>query len=44
MELITTHIVKVSDLGVHGNMFGGIMLGLIDQSAAVYAEIGRAHV
>ena len=37
MELITTHIVKVSDLGVHGNMFGGIMLGLIDQSAAVYA-------
>lgn len=23
MELITTHICKGSELGVHGNMFGG---------------------
>jgi acyl-CoA thioesterase YciA len=38
MELITTHICKASDLGVHNNMFGGTMLGLIDQSAAVYAS------
>jgi acyl-CoA thioesterase YciA len=37
MELVTTHICKTSELGVHGNMFGGIVLGLIDQSAAAYA-------
>lgn len=37
MELITTYICKKGDIGVHDNMFGGIVLGLIDQSAAAYA-------
>lgn len=37
MELITTHICKASEIGVHNNMFGGKMLSLIDQAAAVYA-------
>lgn len=37
MELITTYICKKSDIGVHDNMFGGTVLGLIDQSAGAYA-------
>jgi acyl-CoA thioesterase YciA len=37
MELITSHICKGSELGVHGNMFGGTMMALIDESAAAYA-------
>ena len=37
MELITTNICKGSQLGVHGNMFGGTMMSLIDESAAAYA-------
>jgi len=37
MELITTYLCKASDIGIHSNMFGGTILGLIDQSAAAYA-------
>ena len=37
MELITTYICKLSDTGVHDNIFGGTILGLIDQSAGAYA-------
>ena len=37
MELITTHICKASEIGVHGNMFGGTMMAVIDESAAAYA-------
>lgn len=37
MELISTHVCKASDIGVHQNMFGGHMMSLIDESAAVYA-------
>jgi acyl-CoA thioesterase YciA len=37
MELITTYICKASDIGVHSNMFGGTILGLIDQSSGAYA-------
>lgn len=37
MELITKHICKTSDLGVHGNLFGGTMLGWLDLSAAIMA-------
>jgi acyl-CoA thioesterase YciA len=37
MELITTYICKTSDLGVHGNMFGGTMVSIIDDAAASYA-------
>lgn len=38
MELITTYICKTSDIGVHSNMFGGTILGLIDQSSGAYAS------
>jgi acyl-CoA thioesterase YciA len=38
MELITTHICKGSELGVHGNMFGGTLLALIDESGGAYAS------
>lgn len=37
MELVTTYVCKVSDIGVHSNMFGGTILGLIDQSTGAYA-------
>ena len=37
MELITTTIMKKSDEGVHGNIFGGNLMSLIDDSAASYA-------
>jgi len=38
MELITTYICKKGDIGVHDNMFGGLLLGLIDDAAASYAS------
>lgn len=38
MELVTTYICKVSDIGVHSNMFGGTILGLVDQSSGAYAS------
>jgi acyl-CoA thioesterase YciA len=37
MELISTHPVKKSDLGFHGNLFGGTLLKFIDSAAAGYA-------
>ena len=37
MELINTYPVKKSDLGFHGNLFGGKALAWIDASAAAYA-------
>ena len=37
MELVTIYICKTSDNGVHDNIFGGTILGLIDQSAGAYA-------
>jgi acyl-CoA thioesterase YciA len=37
MELISTHICKASETGLHQNMFGGHMLSLIDESAVVYS-------
>jgi acyl-CoA thioesterase YciA len=37
MELISTYPVKKSDLGFHGNLFGGSLLKWIDASAAGYA-------
>jgi acyl-CoA thioesterase YciA len=38
MELITTYICKQGDIGVHNNMFGGIILSIIDDAAASYAS------
>jgi acyl-CoA thioesterase YciA len=37
MDLINTHPIKKSDLGFHGNLFGGKLLAWIDASAAGYA-------
>jgi acyl-CoA thioesterase YciA len=38
MELISSHICKASEIGVHNNMFGGYILSLIDDAAAVYVS------
>ena len=37
MQLISTHICKASNLGVHGNLFGGTMLSWLDEAGAGYA-------
>jgi acyl-CoA thioesterase YciA len=37
MELITTHPIKKSDLGFHGNLFGGKLLSILDSAAAGYS-------
>jgi len=37
MELITSHPIKKSDLGFHGNLFGGKLLAWLDAAAASYA-------
>jgi acyl-CoA thioesterase YciA len=37
MELISTHICKAGDIGVHSNMFGGNIMALIDEASAAYA-------
>ena len=37
MELITTFLVKASDIGISNNMFCGTMMSLIDESAVAYA-------
>jgi len=37
MELISTHPIKKSDLGFHGNLFGGKLLAWIDASGAAFA-------
>jgi acyl-CoA thioesterase YciA len=34
MELISTHPIKKSDLGFHGNLFGGTLLKYIDSDAS----------
>jgi len=36
MELITSHPIKKSDLGFHGNLFGGKLLAWLDAAAASY--------
>jgi len=37
MELISTHPIKKSDLGFHGNLFGGKLLAWMDAAAVSYA-------
>jgi acyl-CoA thioesterase YciA len=37
MELLNTHPIKKSDLGFHGNLFGGKLLSWIDSAAAGYS-------
>jgi len=38
MQLISTHIVMTPNVGVHGNLFGGTMLGWIDEAAGAFAS------
>ena len=38
MDLLNTHPVKKSDLGFHGNLFGGKLLAWLDASAAAFAS------
>ena len=37
MELLATHTVKTSDLGYHGNLFGGMLLSWADAGAVGFA-------
>jgi len=37
MHYITQHPIKKSDLGFHGNLFGGKLLAWLDAAAASYA-------
>lgn len=37
MQLLNTHPVKKSDLGFHGNLFGGKLMAWIDAAGAAYA-------
>ena len=37
MEHLTTHPIKKSDLGFHGNLFGGKLLSWLDAAAVSYA-------
>ena len=38
MDLISTHICKGKNIGVHGNLFGGIMLSWLDEAGGAYAS------
>lgn len=38
MELITTKTALASDMGVSGNLFGGVMLSWLDLAGAAYAS------
>ena len=38
MELLNTHPIKKSDLGFHGNLFGGKLLAWLDASAAAFSK------
>ena len=37
MELISTHVCKGQNIGIHGNLFGGVMLSWLDEAGAVFA-------
>ena len=37
MNLLSTHLCKTSDIGFHGNLFGGVMLSWLDEAGAAYA-------
>lgn len=44
MELITTHICKTFELGIHENMFGGTMMSLIDGAGSSNVYTGNQDV
>jgi len=37
MQLINKKIVMSRDIGIHGNLFGGILMAWLDESAAAFA-------
>lgn len=37
MQLVTKKIVMAKDIGIHGNLFGGILMAWIDEAAAAFA-------
>ncbi|RQO30743.1 acyl-CoA thioesterase [Taibaiella sp. KBW10] len=37
MELITKKIVMTKDIGIHGNLFGGILMAWIDEAAGSFS-------
>jgi acyl-CoA thioesterase YciA len=43
---ITAKMCMTKDVGTHGNLFGGIMMGWMDESAAIFARkyTGENHV
>jgi acyl-CoA thioesterase YciA len=38
MELISTHICMKKDIGVHDNLFGGVLLSWLDEAGAAYVS------
>jgi acyl-CoA thioesterase YciA len=38
MNLLNKRIVMAKDIGIHGNLFGGILMSWIDEAAAGYAS------
>ncbi len=38
MNLVTKKIVMSKDIGIHGNLFGGIMMAWLDEAAASFAS------
>jgi len=38
MEIISTHTVMTTDIGVNDNLFGGRLMAWIDEAAAAYAK------
>jgi len=38
MELVSTHICKGKNIGVHGNLFGGTMLAWLDEAGGAFAS------
>jgi acyl-CoA thioesterase YciA len=37
VELISTHVCKGQNIGVHGNLFGGVMLSWLDEAGAAFS-------
>lgn len=37
MEILTRNLCMTKDLGVHGNLFGGIMMSWLDEAGAILA-------
>lgn len=38
MELISTRICMTKDLGICNNMFGGVLLSILDEAGAAFAS------